>query len=74
MLSATIYVNRDGILNDNTYEYDSVAHPFFYRLGQTIYQYELNRKRNHAPDLSRFIIQYETRQNDQRPTIKNVDN
>jgi hypothetical protein len=74
MLSATIYVNRDGILNDNTYEYDSVAHPFFYQLGQHIYQYELGRKRAHIPDLSRFRVQYETRRNDQRPTIKNVDN
>lgn len=74
MLSATIYVNRDGILNDNKYEYDSVAHPFFYQLGQTIYQYELNRKRAHKPDLNQFRIQYETRKNDQRPTIKNVDN
>jgi hypothetical protein len=74
MLSATIYVNRDEILNDNKYEYDSVAHPFFYQLGQTIYQYELGRTRTHVPDLSRFRVQYETRKNDQRPTIKNVDN
>jgi len=37
MLSAVIYVNKDGILNDNVYEYDSIGWPFMYQLGQTIY-------------------------------------
>ncbi|MEI7583010.1 hypothetical protein [Runella sp.] len=27
LLSATVYVNSDGILNDNKYEYESVGHP-----------------------------------------------
>ncbi|GAB3546466.1 serine hydrolase [Spirosoma fluminis] len=74
MLSATIYVNSDGILNDDKYEYDRVGHPFLYQLGQTIYEYELKRKRPYAPDLTAFRIQYEKRRPDNRPTVKNVDN
>ncbi|GAB4026939.1 serine hydrolase [Spirosoma koreense] len=74
MLSATLYVNSDGILNDDKYEFESIGHPFMYQLGQTIYQYELSRKRPHVPDLSAFRIPYETRTNDNRPTIRDVDN
>ena len=33
-LAATIYTNRDGVLNDDAYEYESVARPFFVRLGE----------------------------------------
>ncbi|RIV27735.1 hypothetical protein DYU11_05395 [Fibrisoma montanum] len=74
MLSATIYVNSDGILNDDTYEYEQTGHPFLYQLGQTIYQYELTRKRRNKPDLSRFRVPYEKRLNDRRPVVKDVDN
>jgi hypothetical protein len=74
MLTATIYVNSDGILNDDKYEFDSVGHPFMYQLGQTIYEYELKRKRHYAPDLSPFRVTYEKRNNDNRPPVKNVDN
>ena len=74
MLTATLYVNNDGILNDDKYEFDSVGNPFMYQLGQTIYQHELTRKRRYVPDLSRFNIQYEKRINDERPTVKDVDN
>lgn len=75
MLTATVYVNSDGILNDDKYDYDSVGYPFMYQLGQTIYNYELQRTRKHGPDLSKFKIQYEHRDiNDKRPTIKEVDN
>ncbi|AEI50419.1 hypothetical protein Runsl_4070 [Runella slithyformis DSM 19594] len=74
MLSATVYVNSDGILNDDKYEYESVGHPFLYQLGQTIYQHELTRKRKNAPDLSAFQLPYEKRLNDNRPTVKDVDN
>ena len=74
MLSATMYVNENGILNDNRYEYESVGHPFLYQLGQTIYQYELSRKRKYAPDLSRFKISYEKRLSDDRPLVRDVDN
>jgi hypothetical protein len=74
MLTATIYVNRDGILNDDKYEYESVGNPFMYQLGQTIYQHELARKRIRVPDLSSFRIQYEKRLNDSRPVVRDVDN
>ncbi len=54
MLSATIYVNSDGVLNDNKYEYDEIGYPFFKEVGEIVYNYELGRKRKHKPDLSRF--------------------
>ena len=74
MLTATLYVNSDGILNDDKYEYESVGHPFLYQLGQTIYQYERTRKRTYTPDLSRFRILYEKREKNDRPVLSNVDN
>jgi Beta-lactamase enzyme family len=75
MLAATMYVNKDEILNDNAYEYTSVGWPFFRQLGETIYQYELKRPRNVKPDLSAFRIRYEHRDpKDKRPSLKDVDN
>ena len=74
MLSATIYANSDGVLNDDKYDFDTIGQPFMYQLGQTIYQYELSRKRSYKPDLSRFKIKYEKRLNDSRPVVKDVDN
>ncbi|MFD2513582.1 serine hydrolase [Pontibacter locisalis] len=59
MLTAVIYVNEDEILNDGKYEYDEVGFPFMKNLGRTIYQHELQRKKKHLPDLSRFRINYE---------------
>ncbi len=58
MVSAVIYCNKDGIINDNAYDYDKTGFPFMKYLGETIYQYELTRKREHKPDLSTFIINY----------------
>jgi hypothetical protein len=75
MLSATVYANADGILNDNKYEYDSLALPFLYRVGQDVYQFELFRKRKFQPDLHDFQIKYDRRDPaDKRPSIKDVDN
>jgi len=75
MLAATIYVNSDGVLNDDKYDYDNIGHPFLYQVGQQVYQYELNRKRSNKPNLSGFRIKYERRDpNDSRPAIKEVDN
>lgn len=51
MLTGVIYVNRDGVLNDNKYEYEEIGYPFFKEVGNIIYQYELGRGRKHAPDL-----------------------
>jgi Beta-lactamase enzyme family len=75
MLSSTVYANEDSILNDNKYEYDSIALPFLYRIGQDIYQYDLHRERKFKPDLKNFQIEYEHRDPaDLRPSIKDVDN
>jgi Beta-lactamase enzyme family len=45
MLSAVLYVNADGILNDGQYEYASVGLPFLAKLGQAVYQLEQHRPR-----------------------------
>jgi hypothetical protein len=75
MLTATVYANEDGILNDDKYEYETIALPFLYRLGQDIYQYDLHRERKFRPDLQNFKLEYEHRDvNDTRPSIKIVDN
>jgi hypothetical protein len=59
MLSAVILVNENGIFNDGQYEYDSTGFPFMKNLGRLIYDYELGRKRPHAPDLSRYMVGYD---------------
>ncbi len=59
MLSATIYCNSDGILNDDRYDYDSLGYPFMKNLGRVIYDYEKGRKRKYTPDLSRFRVNYD---------------
>lgn len=75
MLTSALYVNRDGVLNDDKYEYETVGWPFMCQLGQTVYQYELTRKRKYKPDLSTFKIKYEQRDaHDTRPNVKKVDN
>ena len=74
MLTATIYVNSDGVLNDDKYDYDNIGYPFLYRLGQCIYNYELKRDRKYKPNLSTFNIYYKKRKEDNRPVIKDVDN
>ena len=45
MLTATILANKDGIFNDNIYEYDDIGIPFLAELGREIYTFELNRKK-----------------------------
>jgi hypothetical protein len=56
MLSGVIYVNSDGVLNDDKYEYEQKGYPFFKEVGDIIYNYELSRTRKHKPDLSRFSM------------------
>ena len=58
MLSAVIYVNRDQVLNDDKYEYDEIGYPFFKEIGEIIYEYDRNRKRNYKPKLNSFKITY----------------
>jgi len=45
MLTATILVNKDGIFNDDKYEYDEIGIPFLAELGREFYKYELERKK-----------------------------
>ena len=59
MLSAVIYCNEDGIINDGIYNYTTVGFPFMKYLGEVIYRNELNRERKYAPDLSEFKMQYD---------------
>jgi hypothetical protein len=75
MLTATVYANEDGILNDDIYDYDTISLPFLDRVGQDIYQYDLHRKRKFRPDLQNFKLKYEHRDlSDTRTSIKEVDN
>ena len=55
MLSAVIYCNSDGILNDSKYDYDSVGYPFYKNLGQLIYNYELQRKKAFLPNFTSLL-------------------
>ncbi|SMC78960.1 serine hydrolase [Cellulophaga tyrosinoxydans] len=45
LLTATILVNKNGIFNDDTYEFDSIGIPFLAQLGRELYQQELGRKK-----------------------------
>ena len=58
MLTATIYCNSDGILNDNKYDYDTIGFPFLKNLGRVVYEYERKRQRTVIPDLSTFQFDY----------------
>lgn len=76
MLTSTIYVNEDGVLNDDKYDYDEIGYPYVYQLGQTIYCYELSRECARKPNLDPLKIKYEQRTDDDRPILKEseVDN
>lgn len=49
MLSGVIYCNKDGILNDSKYDYETVGYPFYKNIGRLIYEYELKRKKQYLP-------------------------
>ena len=74
-LSATLYVNSDGVVNDSKYDEETVGFPFLRELGRLVYNYELTRNRPFRPPLNIQGIQYERRDPaDNRPTIKEADN
>lgn len=58
-LSAVIYCNSDGILNDDKYDYKTIGLPFMKNLGQVIYDYELKREYKIKPDLSSVLFTYD---------------
>lgn len=43
IVSATLLVNKDGIFNDDNYEYDAVGLPFLAELGRQLYAKNLNK-------------------------------
>ena len=51
-LSAVVYGNSNGILNDDLYDYDSLTIPFLADLGKAVYEYELERNKEFAPDFT----------------------
>ena len=53
-LTAVVYGNRNGVLNDNIYDYDTLTIPFLSALGDAIYKYEKMREKKYAPDLTFF--------------------
>lgn len=75
MLSATVYVNSDGVVNDSKYDEESVGFPFLNKVGTAFYEYELKRPRKFKPALKNQVKQYEKRNpKDTRPSILNADN
>ena len=61
LLSAVLYVNKNGIINDGTYEYESIGQPFLAQLGRQIQQYEAQRPRHYRPNLTEFFVPETTR-------------
>lgn len=43
MVSATLLVNKDGIFNDDTYDYDAIGFPFLAELGRQLYAKNLKK-------------------------------
>ena len=75
MLSATVYVNSDGVVNDSKYDEQTVGFPFLNAIGKAIYQYDLNRNRRYRPDIQIGDIYYDKRDAiDPRMQIKVADN
>ena len=57
MLSGVIYCNKDGIINDSKYDYDTIGYPFYKNLGRLIYDYELKRKKPYLPNFDNVLTQ-----------------
>ena len=58
-VSAVIYCNSDGILNDDKYDYKTIGLPFMKKLGKVIYDYELKRTYKIKPDLTPLLFEYD---------------
>ena len=57
LVSAVIYCNEDGILNDNKYDYETIGFPFMKNLGQLLYNYELKRKKGVLPSFDNLLAE-----------------
>ena len=51
LLTATVFVNANGIFNDDHYEYETLGFPFLGALGRQVYHWEEKRKQAHRPAL-----------------------
>ncbi|WP_373492755.1 serine hydrolase [Aquiflexum sp.] len=58
LVTAVIYTNANETLNDDTYEYEELAFPFFAELGEYLYQLELKREKERRPVLSELKMDY----------------
>ncbi|WP_194975475.1 serine hydrolase [Aquiflexum lacus] len=58
LVTAVIYTNANKTLNDDTYEYEEIAFPFFAELGEYLYQLELKREKERKPVLSKLKMEY----------------
>lgn len=54
-ISAVIYTNKSEVINSGNYEYKTIGLPFLKELGELIYDYEIQRKKNQQPDLSKLL-------------------
>ncbi|SMD42626.1 Beta-lactamase enzyme family protein [Aquiflexum balticum DSM 16537] len=57
-VTAVIYTNANETLNDDTYEYEEIAFPFFAELGEYLYQLELKRIKEKKPVLTELKMDY----------------
>jgi len=55
MLSGVMYCNKDGIINDSKYDYDTVGYPFYKNIGRLIYDFELKRKKAYLPNFDTIL-------------------
>jgi hypothetical protein len=55
MVSGVIYCNKDGIINDSKYDYDTVGYPFYKNLGHLLYEYELKRRKAYLPNFDSIL-------------------
>lgn len=58
IVTAVIYTNANETLNDDTYEYEEIAFPFFAELGEYLYQLELKRMKEKKPVLTELKMDY----------------
>ncbi|MCR5887534.1 class A beta-lactamase-related serine hydrolase [Hymenobacter sp. J193] len=61
LLSAVLYVNKDDILNDGTYEYESIGLPFLAELGRAIQKYEEKRPYLFRLQAAQFFLKEDVR-------------
>lgn len=59
LVSAVIYSNKDEVLNDNQYDYETIGLPFMENLGKILLQYEIERNRKRRPDLDLYEVEYD---------------